>query len=203
VAKVQGGLLGSLSGKLAGGVFSSWKGVQYVRQWLIPANPRTADQVAQRLLFSNLVYVGKAILGSVLQVFWDPFIKGNSGWAHFLGVNLTAMHPTFDPTKLIVGQGTLENTAITGSTYAGPTVTMTWSPTCLGNGLATDKAVAVVYDFANHVAFVNASAARSAGTVGVTVGTGRNNAFMASYLFFADSGTAPTVVSQNDYSAVS
>jgi len=201
--KLPGGIFAKASGRLGGLVFATWKGIQYARTWVIPANPRTAPQLAQRALFSNLVFVAKAILGSVIQTFWDPFIKDNSGWAVWMGQNLTAMHPTFDPTLMIVSSGVLEATPPTGCTYAGPNVTFTWSSAVLGNGLATDNAICVVYDFANHVAFVNSAVDRSVGTAAVNCGAGRNNMFMAGYLFFADSATAPTKKSASIYTAVS
>ena len=57
MAKVTGPLLSfSARGKLANSmVFSAWKGIQDVRQFVVPANPRTTEQVAQRGLFANAV----------------------------------------------------------------------------------------------------------------------------------------------------
>lgn len=36
-------------------VYAKWKGIKYVRKWVIPQNPKTALQVAQRDLFSSAV----------------------------------------------------------------------------------------------------------------------------------------------------
>jgi len=44
------------SGKLANTlVFGSWKGLDVVREYVIPSNPNTAAQVTQRSLFSDMV----------------------------------------------------------------------------------------------------------------------------------------------------
>jgi len=52
MAKVSGPLMSmDASGKLADAVvFSKWKGRNYVRQWLKPANPMSADQGDNRIM---------------------------------------------------------------------------------------------------------------------------------------------------------
>ena len=56
MAKVTGPLMSmTASGKLADTiVFFSWKGIATVRQWLIPANPQSADQGDIRLILGGL-----------------------------------------------------------------------------------------------------------------------------------------------------
>lgn len=191
------------SGKLASIVFASWKGIAYGRLYVIPANPNTALQQVTRNKFKLAVYMAKAILGSVLNPFWDPFIKENSGYARFIGDFIKTITTEYDFLLIKVASGTLESTAILTSVYAGGNVTITWSTACLSNGLATDKACCLVYDVAHHVAFFNGAAARSAGTQAVAVGTGRTASFLKAYLFFSDSLTAPTVVSDSDAAQVS
>lgn len=57
MAKVTGPLLSfDARGKLGGAmVFSAWKGVGLVRQYVVPANPRTSAQVTQRTKFAQVV----------------------------------------------------------------------------------------------------------------------------------------------------
>lgn len=56
MAKVTGPLMSmTASGKLADTiVFFSWKGIATVRQWLVPANPQSADQGDIRLVLGGL-----------------------------------------------------------------------------------------------------------------------------------------------------
>lgn len=56
MAKVTGPLMSmSASGKIANAiVFFPWKGIHVVREWLKPANPKTADQGTQRLIAGAL-----------------------------------------------------------------------------------------------------------------------------------------------------
>jgi len=57
MAKVTGPLMSmDARGKLANAiVFIGWRGIQDVRRWVKPANPRTANQVAQRNRFTQAV----------------------------------------------------------------------------------------------------------------------------------------------------
>jgi Family of unknown function (DUF6266) len=197
------GLFGKVSGKVASVVYASWKGIEYARQYVIPGNPNSTAQQAVRTKFQAAVSIAKSFLGSVIQPFIDPFTQKNSGFAHFIGQTMTAWASSIDLSLVPMVQGTLEPITDAAATYAGSTVTVTWDGTILGNGDAGDKACVAVYDVIHHVGFFNASAARSAESVGVTVGTGRSAAAMHVYVFMADSSTAPTVVSNTIYSTVS
>lgn len=55
MAKVSGPLMSmSASGKIADAiVFAAWKGVAYVRQWVIPANPQSEGQGDQRIILGG------------------------------------------------------------------------------------------------------------------------------------------------------
>ena len=55
MAKVAGPLLSlSASGKFANTLVASvWKGIPYMRQYVVPANPQTTAQVAHRALFTS------------------------------------------------------------------------------------------------------------------------------------------------------
>jgi hypothetical protein len=44
MSKVNGGLLGTFSGKIGGMVGGSWKGIQYARGYVVPSNPNTDAQ---------------------------------------------------------------------------------------------------------------------------------------------------------------
>lgn len=203
MAKVPTGILGHFSGKVGNVVGASWKGIRYIREYVIPANPDTDAQKAERALFADLVHLAKAALGPVLQVFWDPFLRSNSGWAEFIGVNrdLYLTPDDFSPCQL--ARGTLEGAVIATAVYSGPTVIFTWDGTVLGNGSDGDFACCFVYDEANKVGFFASNATRVTETQSVTVGTGRVAANLNAWLFFADSSTVPTNVSFSDHSDVS
>jgi len=70
MAKVTGPLMSmSASGKLADSiVFSIWKGVAYVRQYVTPANPQSSDQGDQRIMVGGTGRgVGKIQVSSTID----------------------------------------------------------------------------------------------------------------------------------------
>lgn len=69
MAKVTGPLMSmSASGSVAGAiVFATWKGVAYVRQLVIPANPNTADQQGARSVLGSLAKSAAAVLTSTID----------------------------------------------------------------------------------------------------------------------------------------
>jgi len=56
-------------------VYGSWRGVPYARVHVVPANPRTTAQTAQRNLFSNIIEFFKRA-GVLARAPWDAFAVG-------------------------------------------------------------------------------------------------------------------------------
>ena len=77
MAKVQGpGISLAASGKLAYTiVYANWKGIAYIRQWVVPHNPRTADQVANRDKFASYVDNWQTNCDATCHTAWDDRIK--------------------------------------------------------------------------------------------------------------------------------
>jgi len=137
MAKLQyGPIVTSASGKVAGCVFSIWKGVQYVKRWVKPTYTNTAAQQAIRDGFSALSTLWKYLPTSPVLA-WTNYAKGK-GMANrnaFIGANtITAAVPT-------IGQLTPHNPTafppvLVGYTAATPNEIrshITWPP-----GAATD-----------------------------------------------------------------
>jgi hypothetical protein len=202
MAKIPAGILGRLSGKVGEVVGASWKGIAYIRQYVIPANPNTALQQTERGLFADMVWLAKACLGPILQVFWDPFIRQNSGWAHFIGTNRKLYTESGDYSSVLMASGTLEGTVVLGALYQSDSVAVSWSGTVLGNGDPGDAALVFIYDKANKVGFFNGTEVRSDQVAVVVVGSDRTASDLQCWLFFADSASAPTSVSYSDWHQV-
>lgn len=203
MGKIPAGILGRVSGKVGDVVGASWKGIAYIRQYVIPANPNTAAQQAERTLFGDLVWMAKATLGPVLQIFWDPFLRANSGWAHFIGLNRKLYLTQDDYSTIQLASGTLEGQVITTAVYTGADVAVVWDPQTFGNGDAADKACCFIYDKVNKVGFFNGTVNRSVGSAIITVGSDRTVGDLNAWLFFSDHETAPTKISYSDYNQVS
>lgn len=199
MAKIAAGALSHPSGKFGALVGATWKGIPYIREYVIPANPSTPAQVTQRQWFTAVVRMAKALLGPVLQVFWDPFIKKNSGYAKFIGRALTDMSSIVDFDSVKIADGSREGAVIASAVYSGANVTITWDETILSNGELTDAACAFVYDVSNQVGWFSSTATRDDESVAVAVGTGRGAPFLKAYLFFADDASDPSVVSVSSF----
>lgn len=202
MAKIPSGILGKISGKVGNVVGASWKGIAYIRAYVIPANPDTEQQKAQRALFSDLVALAHAALGGIIQVFWDPFLRGISGWSHFIGVNRALYTTPDDYSAVKLASGTLEGAVISTAIYTTPNLGVVWSKTVLGNGSLTDAACVFIYDEVNKVGFVSTAETRNDELAIINVGAGRNAADLNAWLFFADDPTTPTKVSDSDHAQV-
>lgn len=146
------GILGGFSGKVANIVGGSWKGIAYMRSLpLSVANPRTAGQIAQRGAFTEVGKAAIALLGDIVQPFWNQYASGMSGYNRFVSDNIA----TFDATGLITPadfkstMGTVTGVPSVSATANGGagTCTATWTDnTGSGNAQGGDGAIMVVYN---------------------------------------------------------
>jgi len=142
---IKQGILGGFSGKVAGIVGSSWKGIAVMKAMpLSVANPKTAEQIAQRGAFSEGVKFAKLILASVIKPCWDRFAQKMSGYNAWMSSNTDK----FDidgiktPEDITISEGVLALDPIKLSTWSGVsgTLKIDWDSTeGTGNALATDE----------------------------------------------------------------
>lgn len=110
MAKVNGPFL-SFGGRGQIGkamVAAKWRGVQYVREYVVPANPQTVAQQAIRKLFAYLREMWKLAPSEVVAA-WDAFAAGRpfTGMNKYVGENV----------RVLKGESTLDN--FIGSPGAG------------------------------------------------------------------------------------
>ena len=197
MGKIYNGILGGFSGKVGPVVGAAWKGIQYMRAYVVPANPNSSGQQAQRAKMSAMVAMGRKVLSTLLNIYWDPFVSGMSGFNKFISVNISTLNGSnhlVAASKLSVG--TLEGVDTSGATYNtgdGETV-ITWDETVTGNGALTDSVGLVVYDAVddNFQVFTPA-VTRDDESITVTATTGLTPTSVFAYLFFYR-GTSETFV---------
>lgn len=87
-------------------VYSSWKGIPYVRRYLIPANPSSTGQVSTRNVFSWLNFVWR-IAPSDLVAPWAAAVKARQMLDRnlFIKQNLPTLRPATDLTGLVMSPG--------------------------------------------------------------------------------------------------
>lgn len=158
------GILGGFSGKVGPVVGGKWKDIDYMRGYVIPANPNTTGQQTVRAKFAKLVAYAQSVLATLLQVYWDPFYSNMSGFNAFISKNYTEITSgDVIDASCIMSKGTLEPVpSISFAVLAGTNLTVTFSEVISGNGLATDLLKGVVYSVENDTLhFVTSSGTRA------------------------------------------
>lgn len=87
-------------------VYSSWKGVPYVRRYTVPANPRSADQTLTRTAFSWLNFAWRtAPLDFVAP--WTAAVQGRPliNRNLFLKANVSMLRAASDLTGMVLSPG--------------------------------------------------------------------------------------------------
>ncbi len=109
------------SGTLAGAItFSHWKGRQYVRERVIPSNPKSGDQVGRRAMFKFLTQIW-AGLSAPAKATWQDLADQlvSSRFNAFLSDNMENWHNFLTPIFAIprVGISTPSDNALTAAAY--------------------------------------------------------------------------------------
>ena len=119
MAKIKAGILSKVSGKVAGVVGGTWKGQNYIRELVKPANPNTALQQAQRGKMSFVVKTARQLVGDVLNPFLNKFCKTMSGYNWFCKENISKLSGTpliFDSAPVLsfgtLGSGTFDTSDV-------------------------------------------------------------------------------------------
>lgn len=177
---------GDLSRKLGGLVGARWKQTPYVRRFVIPANPKTANQMLVRNAFAFLVSIARRINSTILKIFTIPKPKTMSGYNRFVQINKDQIDGgllTYSTVK--TASGGLYSEGITSATYTAPdtTVVVDWPTGLQGEALGTDLAIICVYNETQDTWGFNVVTARSVGLCDVTLGIALNDVVHA-WLFF-------------------
>jgi len=175
MSKIKQGILGAGSGKVGGVIMSSWKGIATIRS--MPStveNPNTAAQQTQRGKFSQAVACARLLLAELIRPFWDPFVKGMSGYNAFIQKNIDCFNETgfIAPSAFVAARGVLVGLSDFSATFNPVThvLNVCWfNNTGVGDALATDLITVVWYNESKKYWKVSVgSAARSAETYDIT-----------------------------------
>jgi hypothetical protein len=156
MAIISAGILGRTSGKVASVVGGRWKGINYIREKVVPKNPQTPLQMAQRSNMRFAVAWAKTMIGVLLIPFLDRFTRRKSAYNDLVGRNVMQFEGVDNPNTIPadsagifgnafrVSRGSLA--AVPGLTFAVATgaITLTWDPANVGTLLANDYVLANV-----------------------------------------------------------
>lgn len=131
MAIIKAGILSKVSGKVAGVVGSNWKGVNYLRELVKPANPNTPLQQAQRGKMQSCVACARNFVGDIFKPYLDKFLKDMSGYNWFVKNNIkkftgegNALTVALDMTFGNMGTGSMTSTQshAAGGVQVGATI---------------------------------------------------------------------------------
>lgn len=149
MGKLQGGILGIMTGKVGGVVGSTWKDKNTLRSYRssIAVN-NTAKAVASKTVFAECVEKAIQINGVIGRDLWQRFEKSQSGYnalvaqfrSAYLGNNV------FTPNALILSKGKIEETPIQSASINATTkdITITWNTATTGYQLSSDIPYVVI-----------------------------------------------------------
>lgn len=191
--KLRSGVLGKSRGKVGPLVCAIWKGINYAKEYVVPANPQSEKQVYQRDRMAFAQMLASFFLTSLVQIFWKQYEEQSSAYNEFISYNILQQDdydtggPTFsaDYSKARITKGSLEPIAsITSWTYDTATgaAVVAWDETVVGNGSLTDKVVVLIWDKANKVGYIATDATRDDETDTLTLPTGLTATNLEGYL---------------------
>lgn len=199
---INQGILGGFSGKVGPVVGGKWKDIDYMRSYVIPANPNTTAQQAVRARFAACVAYARTLLATILQPFWDPFYSDQSGFNAWISQNYSLLDGSdvIDQTA-IISKGTLEGDAITQAEYDTATGAFDseWAANIFGNGETDDNVGFVIIDKSTGKAFYNVGVnTRNDGGADFSIDTGLTATNLMCFLFFYRGTGSELIVSDSD-----
>lgn len=193
MAVIRSGVLGRLSGKVASVVGGTWKGINYVREKVKPANPNTPLQQAQRSNMRFVVAWVRSLIALVLIPYVNRFVRRKSGYnfvvqrniMNFEGITQISNIPNSTTTlpslssdnRFALTTGTLRAPSTTGSTYTSGAFSIAGNQSDGVTLMSTDVQYVVVSDLSGNVAPVVKSAAIGSSPAAIAVSSGELGVF--------------------------
>jgi hypothetical protein len=185
---ILSGILGGFSGKVGPVVGASWKGIDYMKQYVIPSNPNTSGQQAQRSKMSQAIKNARQVLSTLIADYWSPYAVHMSGFnaftsellLTFTGANIFALN-----TRVAKGVLTpILNLVASYNTGTGA-LTSVWDANLVGDALGTDTIVFVAYEKSTKdiVGYQDTGTLRStqAGSMSIATGFTASNVYLYAF----------------------
>jgi hypothetical protein len=98
---------GAITGKLGEFVGSRWKGINYIKTFTAPSNPRTADQISIRKVFLAISWFATALFSKGLLAFIPPARRMTERNSVFKANRQMLHDKVFTPANLQVSRSNL------------------------------------------------------------------------------------------------
>jgi len=195
------GILGGFSGKVGPVVGGSWKGIDYMRGYVVPANPNSSGQQVVRSKWSVITGMASSLLSTLITTFWNPFAVQMSGFNRWIQVNYSTLDGSNDLTiTSLMTQGTLEPVLSPVAVYTSGSgdLTVSFDDTTSGNGLGSDIPCCLVYDKSTNSFYINSGeGVRSDAVISVSCPPGLTATNLIAYTFVKRGTGAEFIVSDS------
>lgn len=144
MGKLVSGILGPVSGRIGGVVGASWKGVKYLRSYVVPGASNTLAQTQQRARFAAMIIPAKYFTTRIFNPYVDKFLTRQSGFNRYVSANIPKAPLYLPVLNHSVTSGPLHPGSGLAAVYTTGTGSMavTWTASLGIDGLATDVAIA-------------------------------------------------------------
>lgn len=198
---ITGGILGGFSGKVGAVVGGKWKTTNYMRAYVIPANPNTVGQQNQRGKTGRLVSIAKSVLSTIVQPYWNPFYSTMSGYNAFVKANKASLaDTTFElDADFVMSEGTLHPLLTLAGVYTTGTgaLAVTWADNSgVGNALGTDGVVLIAVNIDGTLYDLDTADTRAGSPAELTLPTGLTATSIVVF-GFAKRGTGASLIVSN------
>lgn len=140
--------MGKSTGKVGPVITAGWKGLNVVKQYFKPSNPRTPAQQQNRSRFATLVALARSILYIIVKPIWDKLSDNMSGFNLIVKeFMLTADENNTLTTNTKISRGTLVGFDGLQVNTDGTEIGISWNDNSnSGNAKSTDKCYFILYD---------------------------------------------------------
>ncbi len=174
---IKQGILGGFSGKVGTVIGGSWKGIAYMRsQAQSVKNPRTEAQMEQRSKFALTLAFLKPITNYIrtgYKTYANKQTAFNAAMSYICKNAIAGTYPDYslDFQAVLVSRGSLTPAENASATTAEGKLTFTWTDNSgIGDALATDLAMPLIFNKDKNEAVFNTSASsRADGSVEINV----------------------------------
>ncbi len=119
MGKINAGILGGFSGKVGNVVGAKWKGIDYMRLRVIPANPRTPAQTVVREKMAFAMALAKMNKVTVINPNFNHVVKSKSlsETNRFMSLTLKMLSPVDDFDKIPFSEGIVSPMVLSDAEY--------------------------------------------------------------------------------------
>lgn len=156
MGKIYSGILGNFHGKVGNVVGAKWKGIGYMRLYVIPSNPQTPSQVIQRDRLAFLMAHARMNKASLIDYGFGYSTKSKnmSPINRFMQLNLKGRDPIADFAGTKFSEGPVAPLGLTSATYNSTTEELVFDgdPMSSGYGSGDDQLIMAVVNNEDEVA---------------------------------------------------